>query len=135
MSIFSCVCWPSVCFLWRNVCLHLSSIFWIGLFVFLVLSCISCLFILEINPLSVVSFVIIFSHSEVCLLICLLFPLLCKSFLSLIKSHLFTFVYISITSFESCKYFTWSKGGGKAITKVENKCQQIHLFIQLETKL
>ena len=37
-----------------------------GLFVSLV-SCISCLYILEINPLSVVSFAIIFSHSEGCL--------------------------------------------------------------------
>ena len=36
----------------------------IGLFVFLVLSCMSCLYILEINSLSVVSFAIIFSHSE-----------------------------------------------------------------------
>ena len=42
--------------------------FLIGLFVFLVLSCMSCLYILEINPLSVVSFAIIFSHSEGCLL-------------------------------------------------------------------
>ena len=41
--------------------------FLIGLFVFLVLSCISCLYILEINPLSVMSFAIIFSHSEGCL--------------------------------------------------------------------
>ena len=41
--------------------------FLIGLFVFLVLSCMSCLYILEINPLSVVSFAIIFSHSEGCL--------------------------------------------------------------------
>ena len=39
----------------------------IGLFVFLALSCMSCLYILEINPLSVVSFAIIFSHSEDCL--------------------------------------------------------------------
>ena len=38
-----------------------------GLFVFLALSCMSCLYILEINPLSVVSFAIIFSHSEDCL--------------------------------------------------------------------
>ena len=38
----------------------------IGLFVFLVLSCMSCLYILEIDPLSVVSFAIIFSHSEGC---------------------------------------------------------------------
>ena len=39
----------------------------IGLFVFLVLNCMSCLHILEINPLSVVSFAVIFSHSEGCL--------------------------------------------------------------------
>ena len=42
--------------------------FLIGLFVFLALSCMNCLYILEINPLSVVSFVIIFSHSEGCFL-------------------------------------------------------------------
>ena len=35
----------------------------IGLFAFLILSYMSCLCILEINPLSVVSFAIIFSHS------------------------------------------------------------------------
>ena len=55
------------------------SHFWIGLFVFLVLSCMSCLYILEINPLSVVSFAIIFSHSEGCPFT-LVFPFLCKSF-------------------------------------------------------
>ena len=36
----------------------------IGLFVFLVLTYMSCLYVLEINPLSVVSFAVIFSHSE-----------------------------------------------------------------------
>ena len=50
------------------LCLFRSfSHFLIGLFVFLVLSCMSCLYILEINPLPVVSFAIIFSHSEGCL--------------------------------------------------------------------
>ena len=49
--------------------------FLIGLFVFLALSCMSCLYILEINPLSVISFAIIFSHSEGCL-----FTLLIVSF-------------------------------------------------------
>ena len=45
-------------------CLFRSfSHFLIGLFVFLVLSCMSCLYILEISPLSVASFAIIFSHS------------------------------------------------------------------------
>ena len=55
------------------------SHFLIGLFVFLVLTCTSCLYILEINPLSVVSFPIIFSHSEGCLFT-LFIVLLCKSF-------------------------------------------------------
>ena len=55
------------------------SYFLSGLFVFLVLSCTSCLYILEINPFSVVSFAIIFSHAEGCLFT-LSFPLLCKSF-------------------------------------------------------
>ena len=49
--------------------------FLIGLFVFLVLSCMSCLYILEINALSFVSFATIFSHSEGCL-----FTLLVVSF-------------------------------------------------------
>ena len=49
------------------------SHFLIGLFVFLILSCITCLYILEINPLSVVSFAVIFSHSEGCLFTCFLF--------------------------------------------------------------
>ena len=56
------------------------SHFLIGLFVFLVLSCMSCLYILEINPLSVVSFAIIFSYSEGCLFTLLVVSFLCKSF-------------------------------------------------------
>ena len=43
--------------------------FLIGLFVFMVLSSISCLYILEINPSSVVSQAFISSHSEGCLFI------------------------------------------------------------------
>ena len=54
--------------------------FLIGLFVSLILSYMSCLYILEINPLSGASFVHIFSHSEGGLLIFLWLPLLCKSF-------------------------------------------------------
>ena len=72
------------------------SHFLIGLFVFLVLSCMSCLCILEINPLSVVSFAIIFSNSEGCLFTLLLVSFAVQKLLSLIRSHLFTFVFISI---------------------------------------
>ena len=73
------------------------SHFLIELFVFLVLSCKSCLYILEINPLSVVSFAIIFSHSEGCLFTLLIVSFAVQKLLSLIGSHLFTFVFIFIT--------------------------------------
>ena len=73
------------------------SHFFIGLFVFLVLSSVSCLYILEINPLSVVSFAIIFSHSEGCLFTLLIVSFAVQKLVSLIRSHLVTFVLISIT--------------------------------------
>ena len=57
----------------------------------------SCLYILEINPLSVVSFANIFSHSEGCLFILFMVSFAVQKLLSLIKSHLFIFVFISFT--------------------------------------
>ena len=72
------------------------SHFLIGLFVFLVLSCISK-YILEINPLLVVSFAFIFSHSEGCLFTLLIVSFAVQKLLSLIRSHLFTSVFISVT--------------------------------------
>ena len=73
------------------------SHFLIGLFVFLALSCMSCLYIWEIIPLSVVSFAIIFSHSEGCLFTLLIVSFAVQKLLSLIRSNLFTFVSIYIT--------------------------------------
>ena len=60
-------------------------------------SCMSCLYILEINPLSVVSFAIIFSHSEVCLFTLLIVSFVVLKLLILIRSHLFIFAFIYIT--------------------------------------
>ena len=65
-----------------------SAHFLIGLFVFLVLSGMNCLCILEINSLSVVSFAIIFSHSEGCLFTLLIVSFFVQKLLSLFKSHL-----------------------------------------------
>ena len=69
----------------------------IGLFVFLALRCMSCLYILEINYLSVVSFAIIFSHSEDCLFTLLIVSFAVQNLSSLMRSHLFTFLFISVT--------------------------------------
>ena len=72
------------------------SHFLIGLLALLLLSCMSCLYTLEINPLSVVSFAIIFSYSEGCLFTLLIVSLAVQNLFSLIRSHLFTFVFICI---------------------------------------
>ena len=56
----------------------------------------ACIF-LEINPLSVVSFATIFSHSKGCLFTLLRVSFAVQELLSLIRSHLFTFVFISVT--------------------------------------
>ena len=70
--------------------------FLIGSFIFLVLSYRSCLYIFEINSLSVSSFAIIFSHSEGCLFTLLIVSFVVQKLLSLIRSHLFIFAFISI---------------------------------------
>ena len=71
--------------------------FLIGLFVFLVLNYMRGLYILEMNSLSVFSFIIILSHSEGCLFTLYIVSFIVQKLLSLIRFHLLIFVLISIT--------------------------------------
>ena len=71
--------------------------FLIGLFVFLILNYMSCLYILEINLLLVAPFANSFSHSLGCLFVLFMVSFAVQKLLSLIRSHLFIFVFIFIS--------------------------------------
>ena len=77
--------------LWRNVYLGLLPIFGLGCLFFLILSCMSCLLILEVN---LCQFANIFSHSEACLLVLFMVSFAVQKLLRFMTSHLFIFVFI-----------------------------------------
>ena len=101
LSISSCVCWPFVYLLWRNVCLDLSSIFWFGcLLVWYWAVWAACIFwrliLCQLFHLQIFLWGLPFHLAYS-------FPLLCKAF----KFNYFTFISVFI--------FIILGGGSKSI--------------------
>ena len=82
--------------LYRSFAHFLIGLFFIYLFIYFVMEFVSCFYILEIKPLSVTSFANIFSHSIGCLFILCMVSFAVQKLVSLVRSDLFTFVFISI---------------------------------------
>ena len=105
-----CAFWPSVCLLGRNV-FRSSARFVLGC-LSLILICMSCLYILEINPLFIVSLANMFFHFVGCLFVLFMVSFAVQKHLSLLRSCLFLLLFVLFRVLEptkmSCCHFCQS---------------------------
>ena len=87
------MCLLAICISSLKKHLFCTAHFSIELFVFLMVSCMSCLYMLDINSLSVISFAHIFSYSVVCLLVLSMVSFAVQKLLSLCLICLFLHLF------------------------------------------
>jgi len=94
LSIFACVFWPSVC-LWRKSYLFLPLISLLGCLCFCHQAAWAVYIFWRLNPCWSLGLQIFSPILWVVFSFCLWFPLLCKRFLSLIRTYLIIFIFIT----------------------------------------
>ena len=94
LSLFSCICWPSVCLFWRNGLFRFSAHFLTGSFVFCCWVVWAVCIFWKLSLCRSPYLQIFFSYSLVVFLFMVSFTV--QKLLSLIRSHLFIFAFVSI---------------------------------------
>ena len=98
------MCFLAICLSSLGICLFRSYAHILTrLFVFLILNCMGCWYILEIIPCQSLLLQRFFSYPVGCLFVLFMVFFAVQKLLSLIRSHLFIFVFIFITLGSGCE--------------------------------